>query len=167
MEEILSKKTGCWPCRQFKNKNEVVEDMKRNEELLKVKSDDEDALEQPDKADKANIEKEWDCDETIADDDSDMVPKFSKDVIVNPNDPESQQKTQYEECEEHNKKVADHMEDKKITDSANVFLVNLFASFSPSGILKALDTCQSFFDCCCIALTKYGFACPKELTAIP
>ena len=121
MEEILSKKTGCWPCRQFKNKNEVVEDMKRNEELLKVKSDDEDALEQPDKADKANIEKEWDCDETIADDDSDMVPKFSKDVIVNPNDPESQQKTQYEECEEHNKKVADHMEDKKITDSANMW----------------------------------------------
>ena len=121
MEEILSKKTDCWPCRQFKNKNEVIDDMKRNEELLKVTSDDEKALEQPDKADKANMEKPWNCDETIDDGDGNMVPRFAKVGIVNPNDTEPEQKTQYEECEEHNKKVADHMKDKKFTDSANMW----------------------------------------------
>ena len=44
---------------------------------------------------------------------------------------------------------------------------NFLARFSPSGIWKALETCQSFFDWSLIALTNLGWECPKELTAIP
>ena len=55
----------------------------------------------------------------------------------------------------------------KITASAKVLFVNFLANFSPSGIIKELETCQSFFDCLLIAFIKFGFAWPKELTAIP
>jgi len=39
-----------------------------------------------------------------------------------------------------------------------VFCVSLLASFSPSGIIKAFDTCQTFLDCLLIAFIKYGLA---------
>ena len=55
----------------------------------------------------------------------------------------------------------------KITASAKVLFVNFLANSSPSGIMKELETCQSFFDCLLIAFIKFGFAWPKELTAIP
>ena len=41
---------------------------------------------------------------------------------------------------------------EKITKSAKVFLANLLANFSPSGMIKALETCQSFLDCLLTAL---------------
>ena len=35
---------------------------------------------------------------------------------------------------------------KKLWHVSNVFWHNFLANFSPSGIWKALETCQSFFD---------------------
>ena len=37
---------------------------------------------------------------------------------------------------------------------SNSFLVNFLANFSPSGIIKAFDTCHNFFACLLTALIK-------------
>ena len=52
------------------------------------------------------------------------------------------------------------------TNLGKVFCVSLFASFSPSGIWNALDTCQIFFDCLFIALTNLSTALILGATSI-
>ena len=48
--------------------------------------------------------------------------------------------------------------DEKKKSKLKIFFVSIEASFSPSGIKNAFETCQSFLDCFFIALIKYGLA---------
>ncbi len=55
----------------------------------------------------------------------------------------------------------------KNTTSAKVASVSAVASFSCPGIVKTLETCQSFSAWSLSTCTSFGFAWPSAFTAMP